>query len=231
MLKRIGRWRSWLGMKGEFWYYADPTPVKTADRPHNLTVIIGSVAPVIAVVAVLVSLASLRTNETAMKVGQRAYLSVRLDTVTDVSTFSSKVIQGGMTGYEFFMSAIVTINNVGNTPAYDVRLEPSKLRDLVWQGELQIVPAKGAAEWPINLLANWETGIFWMLFVDCPDCAVPWTGKVVYKDVFGEQQSEPFVIGLKLKTLTNYAYAGVMPKVYNRFPNNHTWLDHPDHTF
>jgi hypothetical protein len=187
MLKRIGRWRSWFGMKGELWYYTDTAPVKTADRPHKLTLAIGVGAPLIAVVAVAVSLASLRTNERAMKVGQRAYLSVTLDTVIEISTFSSHPILGGMTGYEFFMVASGTINNVGNTPAYVVNLEPSKPGDL-WQPQpLTIVPAKGAAELPITLVAKWETGIFRMLFIDCPDCAIPWTGKIVYKDAFGEQ--------------------------------------------
>jgi hypothetical protein len=228
MLKLIGRWRSWLGMKGELWYYTDTTRPKTADRPHNLTLIVGSVAPIIAVVAVVVSLASLRTNETAMKVGQRAYLSVTLDTVTEVSTFSSMGIQnGGEAGYDFFMSATVTINNVGNTPAYDVRLEPSK--DMLQFQAIKIVPATGAAETPINLFAKWEDSVFRMLLADCPDCAVPWTGEVVYKDAFGEQQSEPVVMGLKLKTLTNDAYESAMPEVHKVFPDNHTWPNHHDH--
>lgn len=52
-------------------------PRKVADRPHWLTVIIGLVSPALALVAIGISLNSLAVSERNMKVGQRAYLTIR----------------------------------------------------------------------------------------------------------------------------------------------------------
>ena len=90
-----------------------------SSRPHWITILTGLLSPTIGVVALFVSLQSLKTSqlgvetsERAMKVGQRAYLTVS---------------KGNFESYEYtlkrsksdFVSVDVTftINNLGNTPA------------------------------------------------------------------------------------------------------------------
>jgi hypothetical protein len=112
MLKRVGRWRSLFGRKGEVWYYADTAPGKTADRPHKLTLVLGLSNSLVALVAVALSFSSfkvaqqsLRTNEQGLRISQRAYVSVlRVAYYPD---------QGKDTG-----SFVIRIKNYGNTPAY-----------------------------------------------------------------------------------------------------------------
>ena len=50
-------------------------PAKVADRPHWITIALGLLSPLVAVVAVWIASQSLKTNQQSMKVGQRAYLT------------------------------------------------------------------------------------------------------------------------------------------------------------
>jgi len=50
---------------------------KIADRPHWITMILGLLSPLLAAVALVISLQSLRTSERSLEVGQRAYVSLQ----------------------------------------------------------------------------------------------------------------------------------------------------------
>jgi len=72
---------------------------------------LGLVAPLLAVVALSISLQSLQTSQQAMKVGQRAYLSLTDGTFEVLGLNASGVNDGASVRYSF------TIHNLGNTPA------------------------------------------------------------------------------------------------------------------
>src|SRR5689334_9552823 len=84
-----------------------------APRPHGLTLLIGLMAPLIAVVALVISLRSLNLGENSMKIGQRAYLNITKGEVTikpsDVPPHGNDV--------RIDVSYNFDINNLGNTPA------------------------------------------------------------------------------------------------------------------
>jgi hypothetical protein len=53
-------------------------PEKTADRPHTITIglgLLGLLSPLVAFVALYISIQSLRTNVRSLEIGQRAYVS------------------------------------------------------------------------------------------------------------------------------------------------------------
>lgn len=86
-----------------------PAPPKTADRPHNITILLAVISPLLALVAVVVSLISLRISQQNLAVGQRAYLSIsiyelKLENPTELNTFPVISYKG-------------EIKNLGNTPA------------------------------------------------------------------------------------------------------------------
>ena len=97
---------------------ATTAPVKTADRPHWITIIIGVLSPTLAVVALAISLRSLNISEQSMKIGQRAYVAI--------SNGELRVTRLGMPGPPEISAEIkVVVKNLGNTPAHfsDVKIE------------------------------------------------------------------------------------------------------------
>jgi hypothetical protein len=113
-------------------------PRKTAERPHNLTLVIGLVSPLLAVVALTISLMSLRTSErsvrvseTNMKVGQRGYvritggrmlffhpLALLLPRLGEPATAPSPPEPQELVGFRFSAS----VENLGNTPVRFTKL-------------------------------------------------------------------------------------------------------------
>jgi hypothetical protein len=103
-------------MTGGIWYYEPAVHKKSADRPHNLTLLLGMLSPLLAVVATSISLMSLRTSEQALEVGQRAYLSPEVADVVS-STPPAYVVSRAPKGTKVIHFRIrLTIKNVGNTP-------------------------------------------------------------------------------------------------------------------
>jgi hypothetical protein len=207
MLRRVGRWRSCFGRKGELWYYTDPIPAKMADRPHKWTLVIGLFAPSIAVVALIVSLWTLHTNERSMKLGQRAYLAVTLDKITGL--FPNR-LAGLKDKYEVIIQTSVTVKNVGNTPAYRARFDFSTLVGAKVYFDatqvMEIVPAKSTIETRFNVVQRWDVSVFRSVFVDCLDCTFELSGRIVYQDVFGDRQSDAFTLVWNLNSLDTVAY-------------------------
>lgn len=76
----------------------------TSPRPHLITILLGFISPMLALVAIYVSFQSLKTSERAMKVAQRAYLSTALAITGTVSPH----LQG----------LKLTLVNDGSTPAF-----------------------------------------------------------------------------------------------------------------
>jgi hypothetical protein len=88
-------------MNGELWYYTG-APDKTSDRPHPVTVRLALLSPVLAVLATIISIISLYSSQQTVKIGQRAYVSVK-----DGSLWTSP----NFVNYKF------NLHNLGNTPA------------------------------------------------------------------------------------------------------------------
>ena len=108
MLKCRGYWRRLLGLRGAVWYYSTEAPRKTADRPHALSLLLGLISPLLAIVALFISLQSLKTSETSLKVGQRAYLAVQ-----NGELWVSRVAG---TPAEVGIYLRCEVHNLGNTP-------------------------------------------------------------------------------------------------------------------
>ncbi len=114
MLKRRARWRTWLGLKGEVWYFEDSTPEKTADKPHRITVKLALLSPLLALVAAIVSIGSFWVSRQSLEVGQRAYISI--------SDFSAHIDNNNLT-------LDCSVENQGNTPAKDLIVDYSLSAD------------------------------------------------------------------------------------------------------
>jgi hypothetical protein len=91
-------------MSGEVWYYTDSRQ-KTADRPHPVTIRLALLSPLLAIVATIISLISVYTSQQAVRIGQRAYVSVK-----DGSIWTSPQ----------FINYKLTLHNLGNSPASSV---------------------------------------------------------------------------------------------------------------
>ena len=180
-LKRKGRWRSLLGMKGELWYYTDQE-TKTADRPHQLTVRLALLSPLLAIVAVAISMGGLYYTQKGIKVGQRAYLSTGV---------SSSKNAGDVT-------TTVEVKNVGNTPA-DVRAfvltKPWGL-DSIWQFDRN---DKAAIAWFSRTLppkdSDWLGRAMWKPDGDTTGFVLA-TGVIDYTDVFDGSDTVYFCYAL-----------------------------------
>jgi hypothetical protein len=100
---------------------------KTADRPHNLTLLIGLFSPLVAVVALTISLSSLNTSERSlalaeknMKIAQRGYVRLTGGTITVSQPLALLAMIGQppppsadeLIGFGFAAS----LENLGNTP-------------------------------------------------------------------------------------------------------------------
>jgi hypothetical protein len=110
--------------KGALWLWGwsreEKPSKKVADRPHWITVVIGTLSPALALAALYISIQSIKiserslnTSQQSMKVAQRAYLAVRDGDLECTPTeFHSLII-------DFNYS----ISNLGNTPARITSLE------------------------------------------------------------------------------------------------------------
>src|ERR1700681_1692128 len=83
---------------------------KAADRPHWITIVTGVLSPLLAVVAVWVSLHSLR-------IANRAYVALQAGTL-QFSNYGIAVQENGSSHCIVRMNLSVTITNAGNSPAY-----------------------------------------------------------------------------------------------------------------
>ena len=93
---------------------AATTPVKTADRPHNITITLGLLSPLLALISVGVSLYVFRDSQRSMRVAQRAYLGFHFE-----SAEVAPETVGNMSGAQRFrVKAKVSVRDIGNTPAY-----------------------------------------------------------------------------------------------------------------
>jgi len=110
MLIRKNRWRTWFGLKGELWYYDGPE--RFADKPHPTTVRLALFAPVLAAVAVTISLVSFQRSDENARIAQRGYLALN---VTEYGLTPAN-LRDKISTEEF--SARLYIKNLGNTPAY-----------------------------------------------------------------------------------------------------------------
>jgi hypothetical protein len=113
------------------------TVKKIADRPHWITIVLGLVSPLLAGVALIISLESLHTSERTLEVGQRAYVAIQNKKITFSRIIpgpppapSSAVRPSGgeiQTRLEQIatMDVSITLANSGNTPAEFTRFTPT----------------------------------------------------------------------------------------------------------
>src|ERR1039457_2121971 len=124
MLNRTGRWWN----RRRLWYHGTAPLRKVADRPHPITITLGLMSPILGLVALFMSIQSLRLSEAAlntsqqsMKVGQRAYLSI---TDTVLTIIPSKDLWKGTPGKLVVQLSLTGIlHNLGNTPASIEKLD------------------------------------------------------------------------------------------------------------
>jgi hypothetical protein len=92
---------------------------KTADRPHAITIAIGIFSPALAVIALIVSIMSLRTSDRSLKVANRAYVNVVSGSLL-FSDFGYVVQEKGPdagTHLIVRMDLFARLQNAGNSPA------------------------------------------------------------------------------------------------------------------
>jgi hypothetical protein len=83
---------------------------KTADRPHRLTILLGLLSPVLALLSLGVSFYVFHDSQRSMKVAQRAYPSFHFESATVTP------IKNDPNG--FTVEASASLKNIGNTPLY-----------------------------------------------------------------------------------------------------------------
>ncbi|MGB6742529.1 MAG: hypothetical protein WBE38_02645 [Terracidiphilus sp.] len=83
---------------------------KTADRPHRITILLGLLSPVLALLSLGVSFYVFHDSQRSMKVAQRAYPSFHFDSAT------ISPIKDDPNG--FTVDASASLRNIGNTPLY-----------------------------------------------------------------------------------------------------------------
>ncbi len=116
MLKRTGYWWN----KKRVWYYGEERARKRAAKPHGLTILFGFLSPLLAVVATIISVRSLQTNQQSMKLGQRAYLTVSNCKI--VLTPNQPLLRG-FAPSNIYSTMTSVVHNSGNTPASVVFIE------------------------------------------------------------------------------------------------------------
>jgi hypothetical protein len=90
----------------------ETSPLKTADRPHRITILLGLLSPALALVSLGVSFYVFHDSQRSMKVGQRAYLSFAIDEMSLDRT--DCVDKKTSCAFHYRLK----IENLGNTPAY-----------------------------------------------------------------------------------------------------------------
>lgn len=178
MLVRKRTWRTLFGRKGELWYFTQASPIKTADRPHPITILLGVLSPMLAIVALFISFDALKTSRSAMEIGQRAYLT---PVITRLYPKPNPNFQEG--GIEL-LEVGLTIQNVGNTPAFLLAakhfLEKSDSNPTQENGDSlsglgTIAPRQELVAHPASLsLLKWRDGsldswVYYFLVIDWED--------------------------------------------------------------
>jgi len=85
--------------------------LKTADRPHRITIWLGLLSPFLALVSLGVSFYVFKDSQRSMRVAQRAYLGFHF-----VSGDVEPKQDGGQKPFQ--VAASVTVKDLGKTPAY-----------------------------------------------------------------------------------------------------------------
>lgn len=93
---------------------AATTSRKTADRPHKVTIALGLLSPMLAVVSLGVSFYVFHDSQRSMRVAQRAYLGFSFVSA-DVSPAPAL---NETDPAKYGVRAVVSVRNIGNTPAY-----------------------------------------------------------------------------------------------------------------
>lgn len=83
---------------------------KTADRPHRITICLGLLSPILALVSFGVSFYVFKDSQQSMRVAERAYLGFHF--------VSGDVEPKEDGGQPFHVAASVIVKDVGKTPAY-----------------------------------------------------------------------------------------------------------------
>lgn len=107
MLKRNGRWRTWLGKKGEIWYYRDEQK-PPIDKSFVISILSLSVALASVLVSSLISYLTLTINERTFFIQHNPHI-----------TFEPNAV--GKEGNKYRL--LFTAQNTGDTTAVDVSLE------------------------------------------------------------------------------------------------------------
>lgn len=102
---------------------AEP-PENVAAKPHWVTICLGIIPSLVAVVAVGIALLSLRTNQRAMKVSQRAYLTYQVAVIN-----GNEVVEALRADKDFFLNYQILVTNMGSTPAGSIYPKISVVRD------------------------------------------------------------------------------------------------------
>jgi hypothetical protein len=159
---------------------------EVAARPHWITICLGLLSPLIAIVAVWIAIRSLGTNQQAMKVGQRAYLTYRVAVIN-----GNEVVEALRKDKDFFLRYQVMVTNMGNTPADSIYPKISVVRD----------PDRTPVMVTFPTLETFELGpkesrvltgqAFFKHFNNVrglPGLTTGFTGRIEYKDVFEDSQ-------------------------------------------
>lgn len=162
------------------------TPGKVAAKPHWITICLGLLSPLIAIVAVWIAIRSLGTSQQSMKVGQRAYLTYQV-TVTN----GNQVVEALRKDKDFFLTYQVMVTNMGNTPADSIYPKINVVRDPDRTPVMVSFPTLAAFE-----LGPKESRVLTgqALFKHVhnvrglPGLTTGFTGQIEYKDVFEDSR-------------------------------------------
>jgi hypothetical protein len=99
------------------WYYDSTEQQPTSPRPHSLMIRLALLSPLLALVATAISLVSLRMSQRSVEIGQRAYLSIKFQTLRP-GPARIPIIGGAEAREGGIWTPKITISNLGNTPAY-----------------------------------------------------------------------------------------------------------------
>jgi hypothetical protein len=183
---------------------------KVADRPHWITVVLGLVSPLLAGVALIISLESLHTSERTLEVGQRAYVALQDGKITFSRITlrspvpSSTVTPGGaeiQAGQEQLATMLLSVKvvNSGNTPAEFTSFIPNfkqlpegwTLKKKEWEPTQKTPPSLGAKSKSL-----WEyresfllTPQAWSDYSRLGRPGLYFSGELKYLDVFKNKHS------------------------------------------
>jgi hypothetical protein len=177
---------------------------KTADRPHNLTVVIGLLSPTLAIVALLLSWRSLETSRQSIKISQRAYLSSEPQQLAiDPRVFHlvGRQPDDGNPVCRNAQSVKVSVKiwNMGNTPATLVRNSFQSLRPVERHSYFGNEPGKPEIEYDdalegrrISARSSFVLTLKSEVFEKDlqPESLLQYGGVMRFRDEFGDEFSE-----------------------------------------